>query len=175
MLVISLKRIVRLWNISKTHPHTREEDGRFVVQLPKKSPKPALGCSRSQAVRRFEQYERSQRKNKLEEFEVAVKEYADLQHAEQVPLQDLKKPETDSYYMPMHGVVKAVSTTTKQRVVFDVSAKTCSGLSLNDTLIPSPTMYPLLTSVLIGFDQHAIGMSVDISRKVSLHPQDRDL
>ncbi len=78
----------------------------------------------------------------------------------------------------MHGVVKESSTSTKLRIVFDASARTTSGYSLNDTLIPGPTPYPLLTNVLLRFRQHVIGMSADISkmfREVSLHSDDRDL
>ncbi len=49
---------------------------------------------------------------------------------------------------------------------------------MNDTLIPGPTLHPLLTNILLHFRQHVIGMSADISkmfREVSLHSDDRDL
>ena len=74
--------------------------------------------------------------------------------------------------MPMHGVVIETSTSTKLRIVFDASAHTASGYSLKYTLIPGPTLYPLLTTILLRFRQHIIGMSADISkifRDVSLH------
>ncbi len=105
-------------------------------------------------------------------------EYAVLGHAELVPTPDLTKPDSQTFYMPMHGVVKESSTFTKLRIVFDASARATSGYSLNDTLIPGPTLYPLLTNILLHFRQHVIGMSADISkmfREVSLHSDDRDL
>jgi len=43
------------------------------------------------------------------------------------------------YYLPMHGVVKAESSTTKLRIVFDASVKTSNGQSLNNILLTSPS------------------------------------
>ena len=66
----------------------------------------------------------------------------------------------------------------KLHMVFDASAKTSSGYSLNDTLLQGPSLYPLLTTVLLRFRRHDIGMSLDIGkmfREVTLHPDDRDL
>ena len=53
-----------------------------------------------------------------------------------------------------------------------------SGHSLNDLLLPGPSLYPLLTTVLLKFRRHEIEMSSDISqmfREVGLHPSDRYL
>jgi len=50
--------------------------------------------------------------------------YADLVHSELVAKKYLHKPESHTLYMPMHGVVKEASTTTKLRIVCDASAKT---------------------------------------------------
>ena len=99
-------------------------------------------------------------------------------HSEPVPAADLYKSPADSYYLPAHGVMKASNTTTKNRVVFDASAKSASGTSLNDMLLPGLNLYPLLTDFLISFKMHPIGMSSDVSKmfhEVGLHPEDRDL
>ena len=140
---------------------------------------PELGCSREQATRRFAQNERALlKRGQWENFEKVVDEYSTLKHSELVPAQDMTKPEATCYYIPMHGVFKESSTTTQLRVVFDASAKSSTGHSLNDLLLPGPTLYPLLTSVLIRFRQHAIGLSSDITkmfREVSLHQTERDL
>ena len=77
----------------------------------------------------------------------------------------------------MHGVTKESSTTTKLRIVYDASAKTSTGVSLNDTLLPGPSMYPLLTTTLTQFRTHKIGMSSDISkmfREIGLQPEEYD-
>ena len=100
----------------------------------------------------------------LPEFLEAVCDYAARGHSEGVPAEDLRKPETETYYLPMHGVLKEASTTTKLRVVFDASARTSSGVSLNDQLLPGPNLYPHLSSVIISFRQYRIGMTGDISK-----------
>ena len=125
-------------------------------------------------MRRYTQNERAlKKKGQWEHFEEAVDEYAQLHHAEPVPMQDLTKAES----LPMHGMMKEASTTTKLRMAFDASARTSTGHSFNDTLLPGPFQYPLLTSILVKFRQHTIRMSSDISkmfREVELHKEERD-
>ena len=62
------------------------------------------------------------------EFEAVMQEYLDMNHAERIPLKDMKKPECEVFYLPMHAVYKGSSTTTKVRAVFDASAKSSSGV-----------------------------------------------
>ena len=61
------------------------------------------------------------------------------------------------------GVVKE-SSTTKLHVVFDASAKTTTSHSLYDQLLPTPSLYPLLSSVLTKFRSHPVALSSDISK-----------
>ena len=156
----------------------RGEDGRYVVQLPRKKSPPVLGESRSLALKRYTQNEKSLRaKNRWEEFSQAVREYGQLHHAELVPPEELHTAPPAVFYLPMHGVVKDSSTTTKLRVAFDASAKSRSGFSLNDTLLPGPSLYPLLPSILNRFWLPLIRMSADISkmfREVGLQEVERD-
>ncbi len=98
-----------------------------------------------------------------------------LNHAEIIPKDQLNL--SPNFYLPVHGVFKDSSTTTKVRAVFDASARTSTGLSLNDTLLPGPNLYPLLPDVLLKFRCHPVGMSADISkmfREILLHPSERD-
>ena len=78
----------------------------------------------------------------------------------------------------MHGVVKASRTTTKLCVVFDASAKTSNALSLNDTLLIGPTLYPNLDTILLRFWMYPVAVTADISkmyRAVELAEENRDL
>ena len=158
--------------------HTRNDVGRFVTPLPKKPQCKPLGESRSQAVRRFLSLERTlHSKGKFPEFSAVVQEYFDMEHAELIPVADLQKPANDVFYLPMHAVRKEDSTTTKLRVVFDASAKSATGLSLNDLLV-GPTVHPTLIDVLLRFRFHRVALTADVSkmyRAVELTPSDRDL
>ena len=51
----------------------------------------------------------------------------------------------------MHIVRKETNTTTKVYAVFDASAKTSMGISLNDILMVGPIVHPPLLDVLIRF------------------------
>ena len=68
------------------------------------------------------------------------------------------------FYLAIHIVYKESSTTTKIRAVFDASANSSSGLSLNSTLMIGPTVHPSLFDVLIRFRSHRIAMIADVSR-----------
>ena len=66
-----------------------------------------------------------------------MQEYLELGHMLEV--KDESELEKDGYYLPHHAILKN-SVTTKCRVVFDASAKTDSGLSLNDVQFCGPTL-----------------------------------
>ncbi len=64
----------------------------------------------------------------------------------------------------MHAVMKESSTTTKLHVVFDASAQTTTGYSLNDTLLVGPTLYPDLIDILLRFRSYPVAITADISK-----------
>ena len=159
--------------------HQRDQAGRFVVQLPRRQDTKPFGESRSTAVQRFLSLERSLiSRGQHEEFSGVIEEYFDMDHAELVPNSDLEKPCEQVFYMPMHAVVKASSTTTKVRAVFDASAKSASGVSLNDQLLVGPTVHVALVDVLLRFRLHRIALATDVSRMyraILLPDSERDL
>ena len=159
--------------------HSRTPEGRFVVPLPKRPTTVKLGESRAQAVRRFLSFEKSlHARRQFHEVEEVMEEYFINRHAEEVPLTDLEKPPEEVFYLPIHIVRKETSTTTKVRAVFDASAKTSTGISLNDILLVGPTVHPPLLDVLIRFRSHRVALVADISRMyraVQLSESDKDL
>ena len=79
----------------------------------------------------------------------------------------------------MHAVRKEsiASTTTKIRAVFDASAKSSTGTSLNDTLLVGPTIHASLIDVLLRFRLYRVALTADVSRMyraVVLCESDRD-
>ena len=155
---------------------TYREDGRYVVSLPFKADC-SLGESRSVALKRLEQTERRLTRDPglKESYSAAMKDYFDQGHAEKVPDEELNADQV--YYMPHHAVIRESSSTTKVRVVFDASAKTSNGVSLNECLMVGPKVQDDLLDILTRFRIHPVAFSADIAkmyRQVSLHPKDRN-
>ena len=159
-----------------SHTTYSPSDCRYQVTLPRKPGLFPLGESRSQAVSRYLSNERSILKRQVwEPFQHVIRQYLELGHAERVPLSEIS---TASYYLPMHAVFKDSSSTTKLRVMFDGSATTASGTSLNQALLVGPTIQPTLSNTLLKFRCYPIALNSDISkmyREVMLYPPDKDL
>ena len=159
---------------------TRDETGRFVVKLPIKDSQSILGSSRDMAVRRLIQLEKRLERNvshKLE-YHKFMDEYENLGHMQLVSRDDVTHNSNPTYYIPHHFVLKESSTSTKFRVVFDASAKTSSGQSLNDKLMVGPTIQDTLFSILLRFRTHVIALTADIAkmyRQIRVSPPDTDL
>ncbi|XP_065075594.1 uncharacterized protein LOC135699294 [Ochlerotatus camptorhynchus] len=102
---------------------TRDENGRFIVRLLFDDSKPALGESLTSATKRLRSMKRRFRQD--EEFHSLysefLSEYLAQGHMEEVPPDELEVETSKCFYLPHHAVVKAESTTTKLRVVFDAS------------------------------------------------------
>ncbi|XP_018580238.1 uncharacterized protein LOC108917913 [Anoplophora glabripennis] len=124
----------------------RDENGRFIVQLPIRSGIKGLGDSYEIALKRFRQLERKFiRDNKfMLDYHKFIREYISMGHMSKVGAQTRygKRKEINTQgaglcYLPHHGVMKETSVTTKLRVVFDASAATSNGISLNNRLMVS--------------------------------------
>ena len=152
-------------------------ESRYEVTLPKHHTINSLGDSRPQAISRFLSNEKSLlRRNIWEPFQQVMRDYFLLHHAEEVPTAELLAQ--PHFYLPMHAVIKDSSTSTKLRVVFDGSAVTSSGLSLNKALLVGPTIQPTLSTILMHFRTYPVALNADISkmyREVQLVAEDRDL
>ncbi|XP_039311989.1 uncharacterized protein LOC120359242 [Solenopsis invicta] len=155
---------------------TRNISGRFVVRLPFRGNKAQLGESRQIAEKRLNYLERKFQRDpefhaRYSEF---MREYIRLNHMSQVDKDDDTK---FAVYLPHHGVIRESSTTTKLRVVFDGSAKTASGVSLNDTLMVGAGWQDNIIDLLLRFRLHAIAITADLKkmyRQVIVHEQDRN-
>lgn len=144
--------------------HSQRDDGKFVVHLPFKSYPPNLGESRDMAIQRLKQLERrlARQPEVSQEYHAFMKEYQELGHMEEVPQNEVMS--SNNYYIPHHYVLKEESTTTKLRVVFDASARTTNGKSLNDCLLVGPTIQEPLFNILLRFRTHPVAFTADIAK-----------
>lgn len=80
-----------------------------------------------------------------------------------------------THYLPHHAVVRRDKTTTKVRVVYDVSARS-NGPSLNDCLHTGPKFNQKILEILLRFRSYPVALVADIERAflmISVAPTDR--
>ncbi|XP_036146050.1 uncharacterized protein LOC118646705 [Monomorium pharaonis] len=152
---------------------TRDESGRYTVRLPFRKSDQNLGNSRPGASKRLIALERRLNADAAlnTEYTRIFEEYLELGH-----MSPITNTNDDGYYMPHHPVIKGSSHTTKVRIVFDASATTSSGLSLNDMLMVGPTIQDKLFTHLIRFRSYKYVVTADIEkmyRQVLVHENDR--
>jgi hypothetical protein len=79
-------------------------------------------------------------------------------------------------FLPHHAVFKSDGNADKIRVVFDGSARTSTGVSLNETLDAGPKILNDIFPILIKFRTFKYAFSADICkmyRQILIHPNDR--
>ncbi|XP_062703955.1 uncharacterized protein LOC134286359 [Aedes albopictus] len=161
---------------------TRDCTGRYVARYPKKIGfHEKIGDSISTALRRFSQLKRRLNRdaNLHRQYSDFLQEYLDMDHMRLVgTVKDVKDEGRTVFYLPHHPVFKESSSTTKVRVVFDGSAKTTTGCSLNDALLTGPVIQDDLIDLMIRFRKHSIALVADVAkmyRQVRIHPDDTPL
>ncbi|XP_076766420.1 uncharacterized protein LOC143433153 [Xylocopa sonorina] len=152
----------------------RTSSGRYVVKLPFNNEKSNLRESYRMAFKRFYMLERKFETNHLlrEQYTQFLNEYLMLGHMREVT--HTANPD-QGLYLPHHAIIKESSVTSKIRVVFDGSAKTSAGISLNDTLMIGPTLQDDLFSIITRFRSYTYVLNADIEtmhRQVLIDPED---
>ncbi|XP_035228008.1 uncharacterized protein LOC118200186 [Stegodyphus dumicola] len=156
--------------------HSRDENGRYVVQMPMKSEGHLrLGNSKDTALKRLNSlWSKLLKEPKLLSlYQEFLKEYEALGHMEEVHKDVNLEP---SYYIPHHGIYHPDKSSTKLRVVFDASAKTSSGTSLNEQLLNGGIVQEDLFSIMIRFRKHTFAFIADIKklyRQIVIDPDQR--
>ena len=152
----------------------RDIDGKYIVKLPFRENVADLGESYTSALKRFYALERSLAKKPIVRslYIENLKTYEATGH-----MSELKNDLThEGYYLPHHAVIKESSITTQLRVVFDGSAKSATGLSLNDVLMVGPAIQDTLFSLLTRFRSYTYVLTADIEkmyRQILVHPHHR--
>jgi len=102
-----------------------------------------------------------------------MEEYQSLGHMSPVDSYDSEK----HYFLTHYAVIKADSTTTKLRVVFDGTCRTTSNLSLNEVLLKGPVIQEELVTLLARFRTHIYVLTADIKqmyRQILIEEKQRD-
>ena len=119
-----------------------------------------LGDSYERALQSFKGLKRKFRRNPDMKAQYAKFMAEPLNHMSKISSQVSQK----TYFLPHHCVYKLDSTLKKLRAVFDGSAKTTTGLSLNGILYTGPTIQPKLVSTLLRFRCFKVVLSGDICK-----------
>lgn len=139
--------------------HVRLPSGRFAVPLPFRRPMSddTFAGSRAVAERRFDSLERKLLSNPtLINFYIRfMSEYVSLGH-----MSLAKSP--GCYYILHHAVCRPDDDETKIRVVFDASARSNIGPSLNSCLMPGPKLQQDIVDILMRFRIHRHVFTTDI-------------
>lgn len=151
----------------------RNSEGRYVVPLPFKysSPQESLKGSKNMAQKRFFNMERKLLSDSklYEAYRNFMDEYIKLGH--------MKLATTPGdYFIPHHGVTKNKGHQLDIRVVFDASARTSSGKSLNDLLYTGPKLQNDITDILLRFRLPKFVFLADICkmyRQILICPEHR--
>ncbi|XP_072375771.1 uncharacterized protein [Diabrotica undecimpunctata] len=130
--------------------------GRFVVSLPLKSSGDNLGNSKTTATKRFYSLEKKLNANfeLKDDYTRFIDEYLSLHHMSVLPFVTIGS----EFFLPHHCVYKG----NKIRVVFDGSANTDSGVSLNDILMIGPNLQDDLFTIISRFRKHSFVLTADI-------------
>lgn len=143
--------------------------GKYIVRMPFNHKIRELGKSKKMALSQFFAMENKMKKNRefAEKYKNFISEYESLGH-----MTKLWEEKERGYYTPHHGIMSSK----KFRVVFNASAKTTSGITLNEAQLVGEKLQKDLPDLLINFRTFRIGITADIEkmyRQVWIDEQDK--
>ncbi|XP_067303718.1 uncharacterized protein [Pseudorasbora parva] len=147
---------------------------RYATPLLRKRDIPPLQASKEAVLPSLRSLERRLARDPLQadEYCAAIRKLVETGAVKKVDLSGASTTD-ESWYIPHH----VVRHNGKSRLVFNCSFP-FQGRSLNDTLLPGPTLGAPLLGVLLRFREHGVAVSGDIRsmfHQVQLLPEDRPL
>ena len=113
-------------------------------------------------------------------YKSVISEFIDQSTVELVTWETLAQmmvsSRVDIYFLPHRAVYDPGRVSTKCRVVMDASAKTATGKSLNDCLLPGPPLQQQIAAVELRFRRRKVALIGDCKKmflQVLVHPDDR--
>ena len=113
--------------------------------------------------------------NILRQYDAVIREQ--IRRGVVEPVQTQVPVHTLGHYLPHHAVLREDKATTKLRIVYDASARTC-GPSLNDCLYTGPKFGQKIMDILLRFRVHRVAIAADIEKAflmVAVRNEDRDV
>ncbi|XP_043949702.1 uncharacterized protein LOC122818703 [Drosophila biarmipes] len=137
--------------------HNRDENGKYVVELPLNAENPEFGDTLHGALKRFKSVERRLQQNEQlrTQYVYFMREYINLGHMREVPPEDIAAG--NQFFLPHHPVFGR-----NLRVVFGGSFRDANGNALNDTLFTGPSIQRDLFAVCLRFRMYKYAFSADI-------------
>ncbi|CAG7829563.1 unnamed protein product, partial [Allacma fusca] len=125
--------------------------GTYQVELPFKPTASPLWNSKAMTLKRLFSLEAkfSRHPTLKEENQRSIRDLIRDGHLELVHSNELSLPDEPVFHLPHNAVLKETSSTTMLQIVFDASAKSSTGQSLNDQLMIGPVIQHDLTTILI--------------------------
>ncbi len=157
----------------------REPNGRYVVRLPWKDKTTPLPSNYRMAVARLKSVLLRSSTAKLLEVDQIIQDQLKEHIIEEAPIRQNVGSASKSdevhriHYLPHRWVQEK----TKIRVVYDASAKTKTGISLNDLVYKGQNLTRMMIAQLINFRLHPVAISADIKGaylQIGLNEVDRD-
>ncbi|XP_047510573.1 uncharacterized protein LOC125053303 [Pieris napi] len=131
-----------------TNTVSRDSTGRYTVMLPFSENLAVLGDSYDMA------------KQFRLEYDAIIKEYINKGYISLLENDN----KNQGYYIPHHAVARLDKTSTRWRMVMDASAKTSSGLSLNDILYTGDSLQSDLFNIMLDFRLYKFAFIADIKQ-----------
>ena len=108
----------------------------------------------------------------------AMNDYINMKVVEKVTDLNAQDPgRKDVYFLPHRAVYDALRLSTKCRIVFDASAKTGTGKSLNDCLVCGPALQLSILAIELRFRTNKVVLVGDIGKmflQIKVREKDRD-
>lgn len=158
--------------------YARTPSGRYIVRLPfKNGSPPQIGETLKGALSLHSKLERQlfRHPNIAAQYHEFLLEYEAMGHMQ--PLNDLHSSPSTSIYIPHDFVMRDSSATTKLRVVFNASARSSNGKSLNECLLIGPKLQQNIAAILLRWRQCRYVYTADIAkmfRQILVHADEVD-
>ena len=143
-----------------------ETTGRWLANYPWIIDPRNLSSNREFAYAILMSTEKRMSRNQLyaETYKKQIDDMVERKVARRVTDQELKEYQGPIFYIAHHDVLSPQSVSTPMRVVFNSSARTRGGLSLNDCLAKGPCLLNQLLGILLRFRQEEFAFIGDIKK-----------